>query len=47
MHLAYKNEYAVDLDTEAIVAVTVQEADKGDTQLAPSTAQPIEQKSHV
>ena len=30
-HLAHKAEHAVDLDTEAIVAVTVQPADRGDT----------------
>src|SRR6266700_1933901 len=30
-HLAYKAEHAVDLDTGAVVAVTLQRADKGDT----------------
>jgi transposase len=30
-HLAYKAEHAVDLETGAIVAVTLQEADQGDT----------------
>jgi transposase len=30
-HLAHKAEHAVDLDTGAIVAVTVQDADEGDT----------------
>jgi transposase len=30
-HLAHKAEHAVDLDTGAIVAVTLQEADQGDT----------------
>jgi transposase len=30
-HLAHKAEQAVDLDTGAVVAVTLQEADKGDT----------------
>lgn len=30
-HLAHKAEHAVDLDTEAIVAVTLQPADRGDT----------------
>ncbi len=30
-HLAHKAEHAVDLDTDAVVAVTLQEADKGDT----------------
>ena len=41
-HLAYKNEHAVDLDTGAIVAVTVQEADKGDTQSLPATLEQAE-----
>jgi transposase len=30
-HLAHKAEHAVDLDTGAVVAVTLQDADKGDT----------------
>lgn len=30
-HLAHKAEHAVDLDTGAVVAVTLQEADQGDT----------------
>src|SRR5574339_1090833 len=30
-HLAHKAEHAVDLDTGAVVGVTVQDADKGDT----------------
>jgi transposase len=30
-HLAHKAEHAVDMDTQAIVAVTVQPADRGDT----------------
>ena len=30
-HLAHKAEHAVDLDTGAIVAVTLQGADQGDT----------------
>ena len=30
-HLGYKAEHAVDLETGAIVAVTVQGADQGDT----------------
>jgi transposase len=30
-HLAHKAEHAVDLDTGAVVAVTLQQADKGDT----------------
>jgi transposase len=30
-HLAYKAEHAVDLETGALVAVTQQDADQGDT----------------
>ena len=30
-HLAHKAEHAVDLDTGAVVAVTLQGADQGDT----------------
>jgi transposase len=37
-HLAHKAEHAVDLDTGAIVAVTVQGADKGDTTTIKETA---------
>jgi transposase len=37
-HLAYKAEHAVDLDTGAIVAVTVQGADEGDTTTIVETA---------
>src|SRR5687767_14836722 len=29
-HLAHKDEHAVDLDTGAVVAVTIQDADEGD-----------------
>jgi transposase len=36
-HLAHKAEHAVDLDTGAIVGVTVQAADRGDTQTLPDT----------
>jgi hypothetical protein len=36
-HLAHKAEHAVDLDTGAIVAVTVQGADRGDTTTGPET----------
>ena len=36
-HLAHKAEHAVDLDTGAIVAVTLQEADKGDTSTLDAT----------
>src|SRR5580692_4943408 len=37
-HLAHKAEHAVDLDTGAIVAVTVQDADQGDTTTIIETA---------
>ena len=37
-HLAHKAEHAVDLDTGAIVAVTLQGADKGDTTTIVATA---------
>ena len=37
-HLAHKAEHAVDLDTGAIVAVTVQGADEGDTTTIVETA---------
>jgi transposase len=30
-HLAHKGEHAVDLETDAVVGVTVQDADEGDT----------------
>src|SRR6266700_3698528 len=36
-HLAHKAEHAVDLDTGAVVAVTLQEADKGDTTTLDAT----------
>lgn len=36
-HLAHKLEQAVDMETGAIVAVTVQHADKGDTSTLPAT----------
>ena len=36
-HLAHKAEHAVDLETGAIVAVTVQGADQGDTTTMPET----------
>jgi transposase len=36
-HLAYKAEHAVDLDTGALVAVTVQPGDRGDTASLPVT----------
>jgi transposase len=36
-HLAHKAEHAVDLETGAVVAVTVQDADDGDTTTMPET----------
>jgi transposase len=36
-HLAHKAEHAVDLDTGAIVAVTIQDASAGDTATLPET----------
>jgi transposase len=42
-HLAHKAEHAVDLDTNAIVAVTLQAADKGDTQTLASTLSQVEE----
>ena len=36
-HLAHKAEHAVDLDTGAVVAVTVQDADDGDTTTMQAT----------
>jgi transposase len=36
-HLAYKAEHAVDLETGAVVALTVQPADRGDTVSMPMT----------
>ena len=36
-HLAHKAEHAVDLDTGAILSVTVQDADGGDTQTSIET----------
>jgi transposase len=38
-HLAHKAEHAVDMDTQAIVAVTVQPADRGDTESLQETVQ--------
>jgi len=47
-HLAHKAEHAVDLETGAIVAVTIQGADAGDTQTLPETlAEAVEQLEHV
>src|SRR5438445_12568534 len=45
-HLAHKAEHAIDLDTGAIVGVTVQGADEGDTttiqQTLPEAAEQLE-----
>jgi len=45
-HLAHKAEHAVDLETGAIVGVTVQGADEGDTttiqQMLPEAAEPLD-----
>ena len=37
MHLAYKPEHAVDLDTGAVVAAEMHQADQGDTTTLPET----------
>lgn len=41
-HLGYKDEHAVDLDTGAILSVTVQPADTGDCQSLPATLEQAE-----
>ena len=41
-HLAYKNEHAIDLDTGALLAVTVQPAATGDTKSLPGTMEQAE-----
>ena len=47
-HLAHKAEDAVDLDTGAIVAVTIHGADQGDTATLPETlAEAVEQLNQV
>jgi transposase len=47
-HLAHKAEHAVDLDTGAIVGVTIQGADRGDTTTLPDTlAEAVDQLAHV
>jgi transposase len=47
-HLAHKAEHAVDLETGAIVAVTIQGADQGDTATLPETlAEAVEQLDQV
>jgi transposase len=43
-HLAHKAEHAVDVDTGAIIAVTVQGADKGDTTTIEKTLEQAEQQ---
>src|SRR4029450_2163175 len=44
-HLAHKAEHAVDLETGAVVAVTVQDADEGDTTTSTETL--IDAAEHV
>jgi transposase len=47
-HLAHKAEHAVDLETGAVVAVTVQDAHRGDTSTFPDTlAEAVEQLDQV
>lgn len=47
-HLAHKGEHAVDLETGAIVGVTVQDADQGDTTTLPDTlAEAVQQLDEV
>jgi transposase len=47
-HLAHKAEHAVDLDTGAVVGVTVQDAHRGDTSTFPDTlAEAVDQLDHV
>jgi transposase len=47
-HLAHKAEHAVDLDTGAVVAVTVRDAHRGDTATFPDTlAEAVGQLDHV
>jgi len=47
-HLAHKAEHAVDLDTGAIVAVSIHGADAGDTETLPNTlAEAVEQLDQV
>jgi len=43
MHLAHKAEHAVDLETGAVVAVTLQPADRGDTTSIEQTLQQVDQ----
>jgi transposase len=43
-HLAHKAEHAIDVDTGAIVAVTVQGADEGDTSTIGNTLQEAEEQ---
>ena len=47
-HLAHKAEHAVDLDTGAVIAVTVQDAHRGDTSTFPDTlAEAVDQLDQV
>ena len=40
--MAYKAEHAVDLDSGALVGITVQEADQGDTKTLPETLEAVQ-----
>jgi transposase len=42
-HLAHKSEHAVDMETGAVVAVTLQPADRGDTTSIEQTIQQVDQ----
>jgi transposase len=46
-HLAHKAEHAVDLDTGAVVSVTVQDADKGDAETSRETLTTAAEKIEV
>ena len=45
--LAYKPEHAVDLDTGAIVAAPIHEADLGDTKTLPATLEEVEKSLKI
>jgi len=46
-HLAHKAEHAVDLDTGAVVAVTLQAADQGDTTTVKETLAQAGERSPI
>ena len=46
-HVAHKAEHAVDVQTGAIIAVTVQGADQGDTSTIGKTLEEAEQQLHL